>query len=169
MGKRYVSLKDKLYGKELYKVYTNMKTRCYNPKRKDHESYIKKGIKVCDEWLDKKNGFNNFYDWSIQNGFKNDKLENGYNKFMIDRIDSKGDYKPTNCRWADRKLQNNNKSDNINYTLNGKTQSLRAWCVELNISYLMVYLRYHRRHWDLEKAIFTPAHKTLGGNRCARK
>ena len=65
-----------------------------------------RGIMICDEWL---NDFNNFYNWAMNNGYKEG--------LSIDRVDVDGDYKPSNCRWADISTQNNNKR---------KTLSLRS-------------------------------------------
>lgn len=31
-----------------------MKRRCYNPEEKFYKDYGGRGIKVCDEWMDKK-------------------------------------------------------------------------------------------------------------------
>lgn len=81
----------------LYKIFTGMKTRCYNKNRDDYKHYGKKGIKICDEW---KNDFKSFYDWAIENGYQDD--------LTIDRKDVNGDYNPNNCRWVDKKTQSRN-------------------------------------------------------------
>ena len=49
----------------LYKIWIGMKERCYNPNRNSYCWYGAKGICVCDEWDD----FENFYDWSMNNGY----------------------------------------------------------------------------------------------------
>lgn len=165
MGKNYVSLKDKPFGKLLYKAYWRMKIRCYDKNRDCYERYGGRGITVCDEWLDKQNGFNRFYKWSIENGFYYDKEGTKYNNCTLDRIDNDKGYSPDNCRWVNRKVQNNNKRDNINYEIDGKVMSLKAWCKEYNMPYLAVYLRIKRRKWDFFRALTEPISKTHGGIR----
>lgn len=93
----------------IYKIWSCMKTRCSNPNSNRHESYLDKGIKICEDWLI----FENFYEWSINNGYK-------YN-FSIDRIDNNGNYEPSNCRWADSETQSNNKSNNHVLTYNNES------------------------------------------------
>lgn len=70
-----------------YKIWQNMRTRCYDPNSKRYEVYGGKGIKVCYEWL---NSFTNFWQ----------DMKDGYTDEMtIDRKDSDKDYYKDNCRW----------------------------------------------------------------------
>jgi len=87
-----------------YRILQNMKSRCYNPKATKYINYGGRGIKICDEWLDEEKGIENFYNWSIENGYSDD--------LSIDRIDNDGDYEPDNCRWVTYKEQNLNKRNN---------------------------------------------------------
>ena len=34
--------------------------------------YGGRGITICKEWIEEKEGFKNFYNWSIQNGYSED-------------------------------------------------------------------------------------------------
>ena len=75
----------------LRRIFTGMKSRCYNPNDQHYKWYGGKGITICDEWLGE-NGVQLFVDWAFDNGYE----EN----LSIDRIDSSGNYEPSNCRWV---------------------------------------------------------------------
>lgn len=91
--------------KRIYHVWRTMIARCYNPNTKAYKNYGGRGITVCNEWLGE-NGYENFYLWAIKNGY-DENAERG--KCTIDRINNNGNYEPSNCRWVDMKVQNNNK------------------------------------------------------------
>ncbi len=107
----------------LYEIWKGMKRRCYDTKRKEYKNYGGRGIKVCDEWV---NNFSAFYNWA---------LENGYNDVLtIERNNVNGNYEPSNCKWATKKEQANNRRNNQFLTHNGKTQTIAQWAKELNIN-----------------------------------
>ena len=86
----------------LYTRWAGMHQRCYNKNNHKYKNYGARGIIVCDEW---KNKFTNFYNWAIDNGWK----ENS--GLSLDRIDVNGNYEPNNCRWADATTQARNTRD----------------------------------------------------------
>lgn len=94
----------------IYRIWVNMKTRCTNPNATHFEHYGGKGICVCDEWF---NNFEAFCSWSMNNGYSDD--------LTIDRIDSNGNYEPSNCRWVSYTEQNINKDCVPKYEFQGIT------------------------------------------------
>lgn len=103
----------------IYRIWNNMKKRCYNENNKDYSNYGGRGIKICNEWLDEKKGLLNFYNWAMQNGYKDD--------LTIDRIDNNGNYEPNNCRWADNRTQSNNKRNCYYITYKNNTHTVAEW------------------------------------------
>ncbi|MDM2823167.1 hypothetical protein OGX96_19035 [Citrobacter sp. Cpo100] len=90
--------KNELF-KSCRRSYSSMKDRCTNPNSPSYPNYGGRGIKICDRWLERQNGFKNFmYDM----GLKKEGLS-------LDRIDVDGNYEPSNCRWADYYTQANNR------------------------------------------------------------
>ena len=108
--------KHNLCHSRIYKIYNDMKKRCYNKKSKSYKNYGERGIVICKEWL---NDFMNFYNWSMENGYADN--------LSIDRINVDGDYEPSNCRWATQKEQANNTRRNRYLTYKGETHTISEW------------------------------------------
>jgi hypothetical protein len=81
-----------------YRSWQAMLTRTRNPHSKWYPAYGGKGISVCERWLT----FDNFLS----------DMGNCPTGLTLDRIQSKGNYEPGNCRWATRTMQNQNRPSN---------------------------------------------------------
>lgn len=119
-----------------------MRKRCYNKRCKDYKYYGGRGIIICDEWL---NSFQEFYNWSMSHNYDD--------TLTIDRIDNNKSYSPNNCRWVDRKTQNNNTRSNVLFTYNGKTQNMKQWADELGVNYQTARQRRHYG-WSIKECLF---------------
>lgn len=131
----------------LFRIWSSMKNRCNNPNNPKYKNYGGRGIRVCDKWLDKENGFINFYNWAIANGYKDE--------LTIDRIDVNKNYEPFNCRWSTLQEQNFNKTTTRYIIYKHRKKTLAEWAEEYNIPYKLLYGRI-RRGWEVNKALTTP-------------
>ena len=136
--------KDGRKNTRLYRIWGNMKSRCYNVHVTHYERYGGRGIKVCDEW---KNDFKAFYDWSMSNGYTDN--------LTIDRINNNGNYEPLNCRWVTVKEQSINRSNNHHVAIDDEIKTLSEWCEIYNINYKTVRDRL-KRGWNYKDALTIP-------------
>lgn len=130
----------------LYQVWNAMKMRCANPNAISYKYYGGKGITVCDEWQT----FEVFRDWALSNGYREG--------LSIDRIDSNGNYEPSNCRWATSKEQQNNTSYNRVLTYGDETHNITQWSEILGIPRTTLYNRA-RRGWSVSRLLSKPKQK----------
>ena len=136
-------------GTRLYRIYNHMKRRCYSPNEKVYSYYGGRGITVCDEWLA---DFEVFKSWALDSGYRED-LE-------IDRIDNDGNYEPSNCRWATRKEQMNNRSGNHVISHEGETHTLTEWAEKVGISPATLSGRVNKNGYSYERALTEPVEVT---------
>lgn len=75
-----------------YRIWIDIKTRCYNVKAHNYKYYGAKGVIMCDRW---RTSFDNFLqDMGLR--------PQGY---TIGRKNDLGNYEPSNCRWEKKSDQ----------------------------------------------------------------
>ena len=89
-----------------YMSWKSMHMRCKNQKCNDYDRYGGAGITVCERWKD----FSNFLEDMGER-------PSGY---VLDRLDSKGNYEPANCRWATWTESANNRKNTAFVLFKGK-------------------------------------------------
>lgn len=123
-----------------YRIWSNMKQRCFNKKNTRFADYGGRGITVCDRWVD-------FEAFLADMGQPPDGMS-------LDRIDNDGNYEPSNCRWTTAKQQQvTARRERRFLTHNGVTKTIGEWAVELGISKAGVQYRLAVRDNDASQAI----------------
>jgi hypothetical protein len=88
----------------LYKTWTKMIDRCFNPQNPQFKNYGGRGIFVCARWI---NSFSNFF--KDMGNKPEPNSTNKHRKYSIHRINNDGWYSPDNCKWADSAEQSRNR------------------------------------------------------------
>lgn len=133
----------------LYNVWSKIICRCYFSSESKYGNYGGRGITMCKEWRE---DFCNFYKWALESGYKEEILPNGKNKWTIDRIDTNGNYEPSNCRWVTIQQQQNNRNTNIYCEINGEKLTLAETARKYNVDYRRFWARL-KSGWSVEDAI----------------
>lgn len=101
----------------LYRIWSGMKSHCYNKNSLQYSRYGGRGISICDEW---RNNYGAFKEWALDNGYTD--------SLSIDRVDNNSGYRPDNCRWATPKEQSNNLRTNRHIVVHGETLTVQQAC-----------------------------------------
>jgi hypothetical protein len=102
--------------------------RCHNPNNTAFSYYGARGISVCDRWrfgADGRTGPECFLD---DMGHRPEGLS-------LDRIDTNGNYEPGNCRWATKKLQQQNQRRGIFAVIGGVRVPLKKYVARTGLCY----------------------------------
>lgn len=134
----------------LYRVWKGIKNRCGNPNAEDYQHYGGRGITVCPEW---DTNYETFRDWALANGYQAG--------LTIERNNVNGNYCPENCRWATRREQALNKTNNHLLTYEGITMPLTKWAEKIGLPADVLFKR-KRQGWSDAKTIETPLLRQKG-------
>lgn len=118
-------------GNPIYKLWTAIKDRCFNPEAKHYSRYGGRGISMCKEWAEE------YVTFAEQIGPRPKGM-------TLDRIDNDGNYKPGNVRWATRTEQANNRVTNVFITHEGLTMTLAEWARHKGWKYGLIGSRWKR-------------------------
>lgn len=129
-----------------YMTLARMKQRCYSPNSSGWENYGAIGITICDRWLDKEHGFENFFaDMGERpEGKSIDRWPNLY-----------GNYEPNNTRWATWEEQARNRRNNRMVIFDNRIQCIAAWAEETGLDYSTIWMRLEAG-WTSERIFTTP-------------
>lgn len=119
-------------GSREYIAYGAMKSRCYDPSNKRYPRYGGRGIAVCGRWL------------AAYSNFLFDMGRQPSPQHTLERINTDGDYEPSNCRWATLIEQANNRSNNTRIEIEGRTQTLTQWSRETGVNRTVILKRIKR-------------------------
>lgn len=131
-------------GTRIYRIYQQMISRCYKEYSTNYERYGGRGIEVCPEWRGE-NGFQNFYDWSMESGYKRN--------LTIDRINNDGNYEPSNCRWATNKEQANNRRTSRYIDVDGEKMTVAMFSDMNGIKSRLFVTRRLDKGYDYKKIL----------------
>lgn len=136
MAERKGNYRHGMYGTPTYKSWSEMKCRCDHA---NHSRGLYKDVSYCDRWSD----FRNFYE---DMGERPDGT-------TLDRIDTFGNYEPTNCRWADIITQENNRRNNVKYEIDGEMLTLPQIARKYGISRSNLANKIYLLGWDMNDAV----------------
>lgn len=122
-----------------YYIWADMIRRCTDNRDPSYKSYGARGIKVCPSWR------------SVTT-FVEDMGQRPSPRHTLDRIDNSLGYCKSNCRWATRLVQGNNKRNNHCLTHNGVTRTLAGWERETGIKQSTIRQRL-KYGWSVSDAL----------------
>lgn len=112
-----------------YKSWIEMKSRCLNPRNTGFKDYGGRGITICAEW-------------ETFECFWQDMGDTWQEGLSIDRIETNGNYEPSNCKWSTPKEQGNNRRTNVMVTLpDGRRMTVTQAADEHGVDRRAVYSR----------------------------
>lgn len=150
----------KKYGPERY--YLNLRWhgmigRCYRKSYNTYEFYGAKGVRVCKEWRGS-GGFENFYRWSLKNGWQLG--------LQLDK-DIKGNgklYSPKTCSWVTPVVNCNHRSVTKRYCFSDGNFSIRDMCDYLEVEYRLLISSLVNKKHTVDDAINYSLIRTVSGD-----
>lgn len=127
-----------------YKSWQSMRVRVMNENNPLYRYYGGRGVKIDKRWDDFE-------------AFLEDMGDRPLGK-SLDRINVNGHYEKSNCRWADKITQANNKRNNVLFEWQGQYLTPRRLSEISGIPAATIYGRLHTLKWPIERAMSEPVH-----------
>lgn len=143
-NKKFIRVNGKTRATRLYNIWVLMRSRCRCKTNKDYDRYGGRGIFVCPDWQD----FYTFHTWAKDNGYRGN--------LSLDRRNNDDGYYPSNCRWADKWTQIDNRDCTIFFTYQEEERTLRHWAKTSGQKYNSLYKRIFVYGWPFEYALEAP-------------
>lgn len=133
---------------QLYRLWINIKSRCYNPNVINYKDYGGRGIKISQEWLT----FSNF---------QKDMLPTYKKGLSIDRINNDKGYSKENCKWSNASEQALNRRKKISearknnrfFEFKGILDTLPNWARFFRMNKNTLVGRVYISKWSFERAL----------------
>lgn len=106
-----------------------MKDRCNNTNNPSYHRYGGRGITYHTSW----EKFKAFKEWALSNGYTDN--------LTLERIDNNKGYFPENCKWATRKEQSRNTSNNRWLLYNGEKLLITEVAERVGVTYQTLQYR----------------------------
>ncbi len=119
-----------------YKSWSHAKSRCYNINDPKYPIYGGRGIRMYEGWVNSPDDFLQY-------------MGKRPPKHTLDRIDTNGNYEPSNCRWALPRQQARNTRVNVWITHNGKTMVEADWAKEFGLDKRLFNAKW-KREMDIQ-------------------
>lgn len=123
-----------------HRSWESARARCYNRNHNSYKYYGGRGITVCVEW---------------QKDFKTFLKDMGKKPspaHSLDRIDSSGNYEPSNCRWATRHEQQANMRSNNKVVGVHFSNTYNKWVATLAFNGVVVLQKHFMLYEDAVRA-----------------
>lgn len=124
-----------------YNTWVQIRGRCNNKNNPAYRHYGGRGIKVCQRWE------RSFEAFLADVGRRPSPIHS------LERIKNNRGYSPSNCKWATRDEQANNRRSNRFLTAFGKRQTLAQWSRETGVPVETMRQRIDRFGWPVERAL----------------
>lgn len=135
-----MSRKNLEYVSKEYRAWVRMIHRCHNEDYEGYETYGGRGIAVCQRWRD------SYHCFLMDMGRAPSPAHS------IERQDNNGPYTPTNCVWATKVEQANNRRTNVTITHRGLTLTMAQWARFIGVSRKVLWKRF-KLGWTNDRAL----------------
>jgi hypothetical protein len=122
-----------------YRAWAAMIGRCYNSNNPRFPYYGGRGVKVCSRWRTFEN-------------FLRDMGEKPGQSFSLDRINTNGNYSPSNCQWATHSQQMINRRTSRVIRFRRQSKTVVEWARETGLKRETITARLNRG-WSVRRAL----------------